>query len=609
MKLIINILYKIISIIDRCNRSNEKIIKSYLVDNMQVLTPEGWSDIMYVHQTRPFEQYVLKTDDNIIECADDHIMYSNDEPRFVRDFKIGDIIDSINGHEVVKQVNVNYDRVSMCDISVNNSSKTYYSNNFISHNTTTSAIYLLHYILFNFDKNTLVVGNKYKTSREIVDKLKKIFVEVPYFLKPGIYKWNEAEIVLDNGCRTQAEATTINSGIGQTLSLCLWDEAAHVAPNIIDKFYNNIFPTITAGKARFMITSTQNGYNLFYRLYSAAEAGENDYAPYKTNWDRVPEWNPEKKCWEKRDEAWHQRQVANYGSEEAFNAQFGTNFDVSANTLISQKILTKKRQDIVEFINKDLYGVPHSESFYWHPDYEPMESLKNDYIIITCDLAEGAGGDYTVFMFNKLKDTNTNNTECIGYFRSNNISRADYALALQLLCVYFMNPDKYLISLEYNTYGELFLQNMYDNMDNHLEISQKFDSSNFVKYYNESGTRYINGIKLTSGNKTSHCLLFKEAYERGIAENNSSKFMIELDKFCDDGTNHYKASYGHDDMVMAQVQLEFVKKTLQYKLLRGEFDLNQNTPTNDNIYNPFEQQWSMDDYYRIINNSNYYNGY
>jgi hypothetical protein len=475
--------------------------------------------------------------------------------------------------------------------------------------TVTSALFMLHYILFNFDKNALVLGNKRKTAIEILDKAKKIFIEIPYFLRPGVYKWNESEIVLDNGCRLMAEATTINSGISFTFHCVLADEFAHVAPNILDKFYNNLFPTITAGKARFMITSTQNGYNLFYRLYSAAVAGENDYAPMVVSWDRVPEWNPEKKCWEKRDEAWHQRQVANYGSEEAFNAQFGTNFDVSANTLISQKILTKKRQDLVEFINKDLYGVPYSESFYWHPDYEPMESLKNDYIIITCDLAEGAGGDYTIFMFNKLKDINTNNTECIGYFRSNNISRTDYALALQLLCVYFMDQDKYLISLEYNTYGELFLQNMYDNMDNHLEISQKFDSSNFVKYYNESGTRYINGIKLTSGNKTSHCLLFKEAYERGVAENNSSKFMIELDKFCDDGTNHYKASYGHDDMVMAQVQLEFVKKTLQYKLLRGEFDLNHNAPTNNNIYNPFEQQWSMDDYYRIINNSNYYNGY
>jgi hypothetical protein len=116
-----------------------------------------------------------------------------------------------------------------------------------------------------------------------------------------------------------AEATTINSGISFTFHCVLADEFAHVAPNILDQFYNNLFPTITAAKARFMITSTQKGYNLFYRIYKAAEAGLSEYAAFKTDWYEVPEWDPDNKCWVQRDEAWHQLQVANYGSEEAFN--------------------------------------------------------------------------------------------------------------------------------------------------------------------------------------------------------------------------------------------------------------------------------------------------
>lgn len=467
--------------------------------------------------------------------------------------------------------------------------------------TTTSAIFLLHYICFNIDKNALVLGNKRKTAVEILDKAKKIFTELPYFLKPGVYKWNEAEIVLDNGCRLMAEATTINSGISFTFHCVLADEFAHIAPNIMDKFYNNLFPTITAGRARFIITSTQNGYNLFYRLYMAAVDGINEYSPFKTDWWEVPEWNPDKKQWEQRDEAWHQRQVANYGSEEAFNTQFGTNFDVSANTLISQKILSKKRLELVHFIEKDLYGVPHSDNFLWLPDYEPMEQLKKDYIIITCDIAEGIDKDYTVFMMNKMTTPSTDNTECVGIFRSNKLDRYQCSLALQLLCSYYMNPDKYLISIEYNTYGELFLHCLYDNEDKIKEINENFDNSNLVKYYNESGTRYTNGIKITSGNKSSHCLLFKEGFERGTIINNSSQFMTELDKFCNDGTNHYKASFGHDDMVMAQIQLEFVKKTLQYKILRSNFD--EGIETVDNMYNPYEQ------YPNIISNYDRLNKY
>lgn len=471
--------------------------------------------------------------------------------------------------------------------------------------TTMSSIFMLHYICFNVDKNALVLGNKRKTAVEILDKAKKIFIELPYYLRPGVYKWNEAEIVLDNGCRLMAEATTINSGISFTFHCVLADEFAHIAPNIKDKFYNNLFPTITAGRARFMITSTQNGYDLFYRLYMAAVDGINEYAPFKTDWWEVPEWNPDKCCWEKRDEEWHQKQVANYGSEEAFNAQFGTNFDVAAATLISQKVLTKKRNDLELFVNKDIYGVSLSDYYIWKPDYDPMESLKKDYIIITCDIAEGIGKDYTVFMINRMINPGSNDSECVGMFRSNKHSRDECSLSLQLLCIYHMNPDKYLISLEYNTYGELFLQCIYNNIEQNIELSNKFDVSNLVKYYNESGTRYINGIKMTSGNKTSHCLLFKENYERGNVINNSSQFMTELDKFCNDGTNHYKASFGHDDMVMAQIQLEFVKKTLQYKILRDEYDTGIEY-VNDKIFNPYEYQESdsimlMNDYYKRLN--------
>ena len=460
--------------------------------------------------------------------------------------------------------------------------------------TTTSAVFMLHYILFNVDKNALVLGNKRKTAVEILDKAKKIYFELPYFLKPGIYKWNEAEIVLDNGCRLMAEATTINSGISFTFHCVLADEFAHIAPNIIEKFYNNLFPTITAGKARFMITSTQNGYNLFYRLYKAAEAKINEYGAFKTDWDEVPEWNPDTRQWEKRDEKWHQLQVANYGSEEAFNAQFGTNFDVSANTLIAQKTLRRNKQNLHEFEVKDLYGITLSDCYYWHPDYEPMEMLKRDFLVMTCDLAEGIGGDYTVFLIHRMVDTEIDKLECVGYFRSAEHLRENCTKSLQTLICAYTNQEHLLLSYEKNTYGELFYRDLMDNMEKDPLIAQRFDTSILVKYYNETGSRYVIGIKLTPGNKTSHCLLFKNTYERSKYIFDDTMFMAELGNFVDDGTGHYKASFGHDDIAMAAIQSEFVRATLQYKILRDEFTAGIQ-PTNENIYNAFEEMLQYTD--------------
>lgn len=459
--------------------------------------------------------------------------------------------------------------------------------------TTTSALFMLHYICFNVDKNALVLGNKRKTAVEILDKAKKIYIELPFFLRPGIYKWNEAEIVLDNGCRLMAEATTINSGISFTFHCVLADEFAHVAPNILDKFYNNLFPTITAGRARFMITSTQNGRNLFYRLCQAAKAKENEYAFFEVTWDMIPEWNPDKRCWEKRDENWRRMQIANYGSEEAFNSQFGTNFDISSNTLISQKILSRKALKVVDFIEKVIPGVSHSDSFKWHPNFDPT-NLKKEYIVITGDLAEGGGGDYTIFNINRLIEPGSGKMECVGYFRSNKLDRVESSMSLQELIVYHCDQNKTLLSFEKNTYGDLFHAQLVENNEKCPHLLD-FDMGVVVKYYNETGSKYVVGIKLTSGNKSNYCKLFKESYERDLYINDSYDLSVELGNFNDDGSGHYKAIFGHDDFVMTSVQLEFVKGTIQYKMLKNEFDSSVEMSVAENdVYNPFDNPY-MDD--------------
>ena len=455
--------------------------------------------------------------------------------------------------------------------------------------TTTSAIFMLHYIIFNVDKNALVLGNKRSTATEILDKTKKIFYELPYFLKPGIYKWNEGEIVLDNGCRILTSATTKNSAIGFTLHCCLWDEAAHVNPNIADEFYNNVFPTITAARARFMITSTQNGYNLFYRLYKAAEAGDSEYKAFKTDWYEVPEYLPEKKCWVKRDEAWRQMQIANYGSEEAFNSQFGTDFDVSANILINQRILKKNQQSLVTFVEKEMPGVKHSSFWRWHPNFDPI-NCAHEYIVCTTDIAEGGGGDYTVCKVHRLIDPGSNKLECVGYFRSNVLNRDEATLSIQMFISLMCNQDKVLLSFERNVYGEIFVNQLIENVMKNAPGCANFDQSCIVKYWNESGTKFTYGIKITSGNKSAHCLLYKEEYEKGLLVNDSAEYMVELNNFSDDGNGKYKAAFGHDDMVMAEVQLTFVRETLQYKLFKDEFETSYHaSSTPDTIFNPFEQ--------------------
>lgn len=606
IKFLINIIYKLIELLDKQNEQEDKIVWSHIINGIEVYSKSGWVPASYIHETKPYYIYRIFTKDGLtLECADEHLVFDeNMNTKWITDLNTGYKIQTEFGLDEIVNVEKIDIKLSMCDVSVLEEDESYYTNHILSHNTTTSAIFLLHYALFNTDKNTLVLGNKRKTAIEILDKIKKIYLEVPYFLKPGIYKWNEAEIVFDNGCRVMAEATTINSGISFTFHCVLADEFAHVPPNILDKFYNNLFPTITAGRARFIITSTPLDYNLFYRLYKAAVAGENDYAPFSVDWDEVPEWNPDLKCWEKRDEEWHQKQIANYGGEEAFNKQFGASFDVNANTLIKPKKLKQVMENAIEFENKDIYGVSNQQYFYWRPTYDPMEDLRKDHIIITIDIAEGGGGDYTVFIFNKLNQDG--GTSCVGLFRSNQLNIETTTRCLQEIICKYCDFNRVLVSIELNMYGDLFIKQLMANRDIYEDL-YNFDESCIVKYYSDDMKKSTMGIKITSGNKTLGCKLFKEKYEKDIITNYCTYFLSELENFSDSkGNDTYQASFGHDDVVMAQIQIVHVMKTIQFKYMLDDLIEGKNNNQNNDYYNPYEGYYNINDIYNseILDNIN-----
>lgn len=434
--------------------------------------------------------------------------------------------------------------------------------------TTTSAIFMLHYILFNVDKSALVVGNKYKTAKDILDKLKQIFYEIPYFLKPGIYKWNEGEIVLDNGCRCLAEATTQNSGIGFTFHCVLADEFAHIPKNILEPFYNNLFPTIVAGQARFIISSTQNGHNLFETLYKSAVSGESQYAPFCVDWYQVPEWDPTKQMWVERDEAWRKQQVANMGGEARFNKQFGTVFVGDSPTLIPGIVIERIRDHVKIFQRVEMLGVSHQECWWWDPDLD-LSTLRKKFIIITVDLAEGIGGDYTVFLVSELLPESS--ILQLGYFRSNEISRNNASILLKEFVRQYCDINHILVSLEWNMYGESFYRSLIEMED--------WDESILTRYYGKDNTSMTPGIKFNGSNKHYFCSVFRDSVINGKFSVTDVVLLGEMECFEERSPGRFCASTGHDDLMMAAIQTECVKTTINFKFMSDMCDESASQPT------------------------------
>lgn len=159
--------------------------------------------------------------------------------------------------------------------------------------TISASIVILHFCLFNNDKGVMIVANKGETVKEIIKKIKDIYKLLPFFLKVGITNWNEKQIAFENNSRIQTQARSKEPSIGFTIDLLYLDEFAKVPHNIIRQYYGSVVPTVSnVENSKIIITSTPDGYNLFWELLIDAERPKEDprwnkYEAMRVYWHQV----------------------------------------------------------------------------------------------------------------------------------------------------------------------------------------------------------------------------------------------------------------------------------------------------------------------------------
>ena len=189
--------------------------------------------------------------------------------------------------------------------------------------STTIVSYILHYILFNQSMTVGILANKQATSREILSRLKLAYEYLPLWLQQGIVEWNKGSIILENGSKVLASATSSSAIRGGSFNMIFLDEFAHVPNNIAEEFFSSVYPTVTSGQnTKVLMVSTPNGLNMFYHYWKHAikevgESGKNEYIPIEVHWTQVPKYpgGP------LRDEAWMNETIANT-SEQQFQSEF-----------------------------------------------------------------------------------------------------------------------------------------------------------------------------------------------------------------------------------------------------------------------------------------------
>ena len=609
IKIIINLIYKIISILDYIDFNlihhknlidNYKTIDSYDVNNFEILTDDGFKPLSHIMLSKPFEQYIIKLENNyILNCADEHIVFDNNYNEiFVKNLKIGDYIQTDCGPQKILSININKTKIGMCDTTVDSYDHRFWSNGVLSHNSVTTAIYCLWVILFHIDKTALILSKSGPAGQDLVKKIKDMYLHLPYYLKAGTLKWNQSEISFDNNSSISTEPFSPTAGLGKTINFLILDEFAWCPANEVELFYNNIVPTVTTiTNSNVCIMSTQNGRNYFYTLWHAAETKQNVYAPFKVDWCQVPQYNPDTGQWEKRTEAWKEMMIGILGSEQAFYYQYGTQFLSSDKCLVSRETISRLRDNTylfekLEKITQMSYFSLKKEFLFFDPNFD-LSKLKTEFFIILNDLAEGGGNDYTVF--NILMVVGKDKFRQVGYWRSNIVDLELAALEFWVLYAQLFNPDRCIVSIEWNTYGALFYNyiTQYNEIDYKPEYNWRFiinrtgefDITSICHYKKGSqeeeiagvnGKKFKNlipGIRFNSSNKKTACALLKMMIERNEIEIFDLVTISELENFEDtNGNGSYAAAMGHDDIIMTLCQLPMVKNTARYKSFMEEYE-------------------------------------
>lgn len=454
--------------------------------------------------------------------------------------------------------------------------------------TVTSSIFIAWYLCFHYDRNVMIVANKMATTMEIVDKVKVIIKNLPFFTKPGVVSAGATGMRFDNGCRLYSQATTKTAAIGFTIHLLYADEFAHIHPNFLTQFYRSIYPTLSSSQiSRIIISSTPNGMNLFYELYTGACEAKNSYHAIRVDWWQVPG----------RDERWKLQEIANLGSEELFNQEYGNQFLASSRLLLPGTILEFLHRVSKTYVHKDheaFYREPELfREMSWHPAFDPASVSKGDKFVMAVDIGDGVGKDFSVVnvfrletqsraMIRKIKDwrdeTGFFRLHQVGLFRSNTISVEDLSRVVETLLFEVFDPEDAKVVMEINFKGNLVYERVSRN--------REFFPETFLHTKHSMGAHILKpGVKMQKDNKEIYCRELRNLVIDKKILLTETGTVTELSAFGINSTGSYSSQMGHDDVAMSCVNLvSFFDTNDFYDMVEDMYD-----NTNDHIKNAINQ--------------------
>lgn len=391
--------------------------------------------------------------------------------------------------------------------------------------STSVAMYIVWCIIFKDNYSVGIAADKSDTAKEIMDRIKTAYENLPLWIQQGVEAWNVKSIELENGSRVIVSTTTPKTFRGQSHNMILLDEFAHVERNIADPFFTSIYPVITSGtKTKMVIISTPKGMNHFHKLWNEATEGKSTFKPVEIKWNEVPG----------RDEKFKKETISNVGFDR-WQQEFECVFIGGTNTLISTSKLSE-----LTYINP----ISKSEDVLY---YKKPEIGRNYFISV--DVSEGKGQDYQAFT---VIDITQRPFEVVCLYRSK------YMPSLLLPEIIYRIGNLYneaAVLVETKSEGGQVADILFHDLEyeNLLGAEKRGRSGQVLTNYK---TR-AKGLSTSAQSKAIGCSTFKLLMETDQLLINSEEIYNEVQNFVLNGISYSASTGTHDDLVMTLVNFSW----------------------------------------------------
>ena len=433
--------------------------------------------------------------------------------------------------------------------------------------TTTVVAYLLHQAITRPHIRIGVLANKGDTAKEVLERIKFAYQELPFYMQVGVKSWNKNSIELGNGTVIIAAATSSDSIRGKSMHIIYLDEFAHVEND--EEFYTSTYPVISSGKtSQVLITSTPKGMNLFYKLWTDAQEKRNSFVPLLYTWQSNPDVY---------DEKWYNETRLNIPAQR-FAQEYGCEFLGSAATLLSGDALRK-----LAFVDPIEHESNRHFKFYEMPK-------ENHNYVATVDVCEGVGNDFSIITVFDVTETPY---KIAAKYRNSTIQPVSFTDVIFKLCTAY---NKAHVWVESNSIGngvvsDLFYDYEYENIICYsLKTGFRFDYKNL-------------GVRTTPRTKSIGCSTLKTLIESGILIVQDFDAITELSTFTLQGKSYKADKDKHDDVVMSLVFFAFLSQSDYFKeifevdtnrAMRQQYDIFKDEPLFMIVVNGLDDDDSSD---------------